>query len=1008
MSARVQCPECQKPYRVSEGSLGGTAVCKYCRSHFTLVATTAGTVERKGAVLNKEQRRPRDSSRNSPYGSPSQLGRFTICQLLGEGCFGTVYRARDTVLERDVALKVPKRQAFESQQALARHLREAQATAKLHHANIVPIYDVGTANDNCFIASAYIAGRTLEDTLRQRHLSIETSVGIAIKLAHALDHAHSHGVVHRDVKPANILLDKDDEPYLMDFGLAILRESSSRLTQKGAILGTPLYMSPEQAGASVGAVGPPSDEYSLACVLYEMLCGRPPFCGTPMSVIYQHRETPVTPPISVNSGVSQSLSATCCKALSKRVAHRFAGLADFAHALEYSLIDTASSGDQATRQVTQLSPPPGRSADATSRSGSMAGTAYRRVLRTRRGLFSQIDSVLQRIAGPRNTVLLHALRSVIPLSAIALSALIYGYVHLDALRPTANLVQVENERREGQPAFLKLIDIADQRIPEGGTLNLRVALAEGSSEDDTIRFALTGGAPQGCTLDAVTGQLTWTPTESQGPSQSRFEVNATSTANGLAQTSTSFTVVVDEVNEAPVIEPISDQEISVGATLRLQIRATDVDLPVTPLLYSLRSSPASATIDSRFGVVSWIPSPEDAGKTCAFVVRVTETGDLLSESETKFQVRVPAPVARSNQPSEDVGSPLELPALAHPVPVMNAISQRGDYSFHDARLIYVMQFLSRKHGTHFKLDSHAFLQASIDPHEILISAECESTRLQDLLDDMLPKSSLQWYIDDDGIAITTLANADSLYWTYVYKITKPMSKQELMDGIPTRVGILGKHGRINVVSGNALLVTERAYWHRQLAREYSDTLQLVTSPVGGKKSDPFACGLIRMEFVETPLRNTTAFLAKTTGIQIEVDDQSLEEVGLVRSVPLPVTCKLHNVNLPDALKTVLSSFSGPGVFESRLVGGKIVISTPEGIEQLYISNTHQTQRLWGGSNAKEVLNEVVPHVGLSCWSRFGGSVKCTLGPNGSIIVFGSKHDQEELSKLLRDLKEAIP
>jgi len=183
------------------------------------------------------------------------------------------------VLDREVALKVPRAAVLESPEARARFLREPKAAAQLRHPHIVPVYDAGSDGEHYYIASAFIEGRTLEELIVESRPDFRRAARIAADLATGLDYAHRAGVVHRDVKPSNVMIDKQGQVLLMDFGLARIEGSEEKLTQDGSLMGTPAYMAPEQADGTLGQVGPASDQYGLGVVLYELLCGQSPFSG---------------------------------------------------------------------------------------------------------------------------------------------------------------------------------------------------------------------------------------------------------------------------------------------------------------------------------------------------------------------------------------------------------------------------------------------------------------------------------------------------------------------------------------------------------------------------------------------------------------------------------------------------------------------------------------------------------------------------------------------------------
>jgi len=234
--------------------------------------------------------RPRIHPSSDRY--PECIGRFEIVKVLGGGGFAKVFLANDPILNRLVALKVPKRNVLTSEQAKFRFEREAQTAALLTHPNIVPIYETGSVDDTSFIASGYCSGKTLRDwfLLHDKKIDHRVAAQIVSKLAEAADYAHQRGVIHRDLKPDNILFDTEvDETSdeheianslrITDFGLAkSIQSDDLSLTTDGAIIGTPSYMSPEQARGDK-SIGRASDIYSLGVMLYELLSGSPPHLG---------------------------------------------------------------------------------------------------------------------------------------------------------------------------------------------------------------------------------------------------------------------------------------------------------------------------------------------------------------------------------------------------------------------------------------------------------------------------------------------------------------------------------------------------------------------------------------------------------------------------------------------------------------------------------------------------------------------------------------------------------
>jgi WD40 repeat protein len=284
---------------------------------------------------------PRDSAPNppaAPAALPGRVGRFEVLSLLGEGAFGRVFRARDPVLGREVAVKVPRPGALAPGEESERFLREAQAAATVQHPNVCPVYEVGRDERGTpFIVMALVAGQSLAAVLRGRKEPPppRQAVQIARKLALALHAAHQKGVVHRDLKPPNVIFDRDRrDVVVMDFGLARHRApGDARQTQEGTLLGSPAYMAPEQARGNVRAVGPLSDVYALGVVLYEMLAGRLPFVGSVADVLGQVLHTEPEPPSRHRPGVDARLEALCLRALAKDPTRRYPSMKDFAEAL---------------------------------------------------------------------------------------------------------------------------------------------------------------------------------------------------------------------------------------------------------------------------------------------------------------------------------------------------------------------------------------------------------------------------------------------------------------------------------------------------------------------------------------------------------------------------------------------------------------------------------------------------------------------------------------------------
>ena len=253
-----------------------------------------------------------------------RLDRFELRAELGVGSFGYVFQAWDPRLERVVALKVQRAGSLASPDETQRFLREARSAAQLKHPSIVSLYETGQTEDNVwFLVCEYIDGVTLEQRLKDGALASEQAAAFTCELADALQYAHEPGVVHRDIKPSNIMLDERGQPHVMDFGLAKRDTGELTVTSDGRILGTPAYMSPEQAAGESHQVDARSDIYSLGVMLYEILTGDRPFHGNRRLLLLQVIEDDPRPPRAMKPEVPRDLEIICLKAMSKAPARRY-------------------------------------------------------------------------------------------------------------------------------------------------------------------------------------------------------------------------------------------------------------------------------------------------------------------------------------------------------------------------------------------------------------------------------------------------------------------------------------------------------------------------------------------------------------------------------------------------------------------------------------------------------------------------------------------------------------
>ncbi|QDS90893.1 Serine/threonine-protein kinase PknB [Rosistilla ulvae] len=266
---------------------------------------------------------------------PQRVGDYELLQEIGRGGMGVVYRARQISLGREVAVKMMAQGRLASDSDQARFDSEAISAAKLEHPGIVPVFDVAEFEGRSFFSMQYVPGPTLADRIQDGLLPQREAARIVSQVARAVEFAHSRGVLHRDLKPSNILIDSHGRPLVTDFGLAKQIADETHVTRSGAVIGTPCYMSPEQAAGRRGLIGPASDVYSLGCVLYHALVGRPPLVSdSVVEMVMMVLEQEPLPPRALRQGIDRDLEMIVIKCLQKPADLRYATAAELADDLD--------------------------------------------------------------------------------------------------------------------------------------------------------------------------------------------------------------------------------------------------------------------------------------------------------------------------------------------------------------------------------------------------------------------------------------------------------------------------------------------------------------------------------------------------------------------------------------------------------------------------------------------------------------------------------------------------
>lgn len=524
------------------------------RSCDQALLTALGDVDRESGNADRTTAFGYANREDTAMSVPERLGRYRVDRMLGEGSFGQVYLARDEKLDRDVAIKVLRLDAETDQSDVEPYLEEARTLATLDHPNIVPVFDVGHADDGSpFVVSKLIEGSDLAALMRESRPNLGEAMKTVAVVAEALHYAHTKGLVHRDIKPANILVDSKGVCYVCDFGLALKEEDFGTGPR---LAGTPTYMSPEQARGDGHRVDGRADIYSLGVVMYELLTGRTPYRGNEQQLIAQIAESDVRPPRQINDQIPMELENICLKVLSQRPQDRYTTAKDLADAIRDFL-------DVSTQVVADFRLQCSTSADMGNQ--ETVALVDTRVSSTRTGPTAGDATALARSIRRHPAILLTL--------AVILAAMFAVPRFRDFIKPSAPDLKTQNEQtNKTDPPTQSAPDTSP--IPAVATLTvthfrydtekneqLRIGRIDDLGErvrfKDEVRIEVRLAKPAYCYLIACNPdgaiQVCYPPSPEEGTTQSKIAEFS------FPQKETSYFGLTDDVGQQAFIVVVSDE-----------------------------------------------------------------------------------------------------------------------------------------------------------------------------------------------------------------------------------------------------------------------------------------------------------------------------------------------------------------------------------------------------------------------------------------------------------------
>lgn len=660
MNTVVECPQCRQAYRVK---LPGASPihCKRCGHEFTITVNSDDTFRTGNAS-------PGFAATASFEGIGERLGQYAIIRKLGAGAMGEVWLAHDMALKRDVAIKVLPPAIAADLGRRKRFIREARLAARLNHPNAVTIYQICSENDRLYIAMEFVDGKSLDQIVGEQGPLDWLKASQAIRdAASALQVAHEMQLVHRDIKPGNLMYSTKGVTKVVDFGLARSQSNDTQLTQDGRVVGTPAYMSPEQWQG--GALDGRSDIYSLVCTYYFLLTGKAPYEAPSFAKLSDlHRRGAIPDPLQRCPDLPPAIGRIMARGAAKDPAQRYQTAAELIGDLDALMANPQafkgpnSSHRPRRRWVTRAFVGAIFVALVASGVAAMLTIISRRPLDapTTTSISAEVGELVRhRVEWPADVELppttSFRLADGAPGGAYFSSELgeLFWRANQSGSHEFTILASIPGSA-EGRSTTFK-IDVApilaptlpssydtlpiipDRTVNEGAPLEFAVFDAAVLRQHGPLHFALQDDKPSGATIDERSGVFHWTPGEKDDSKEPHCIKLSVSRSGSATQETVKFFVNVREVNSKPELDPIRVGKFAAGAEVEFDVSAKDDDLPRNQLTYSVSPPTLGASIDDS-GKVSWKPKPSDLTQSHSLTIRVTDSGTPPAYSEQSVAI----------------------------------------------------------------------------------------------------------------------------------------------------------------------------------------------------------------------------------------------------------------------------------------------------------------------------------------------------------------------------------